>query len=129
MIYFDASALVTMVTRRTPWASLDTFLDEHDEPGATSTIGLIETVQQCDTYGTFPHLMRSLVREYDELEVTSEVRDRAAMLPGLKTLDAIHVASAELLGGELSALVTYDKRMAEIARTRGLPVASPGMTM
>jgi predicted nucleic acid-binding protein len=40
---------------------------------------------------------------------------------------AIHVASASLLGSELIALVTYDRRMADAARGAGLPVAMPGM--
>lgn len=120
-----------MITRRKPWAAaLDTFLGERlDEPGATSTVGFIETVQSCDAQGTFPNLMAGLLRSYDELPVNSEIRDRASMLPGLKTLDAVHVATAEVLGDELSILLTYDKRMAEIARARGLPVASPGMTV
>ncbi len=44
----------------------------------------------------------------------------------LKTLDSIHVATAETLGEELISFVTYDRRMATVARSAGLPVASPG---
>ena len=44
---------------------------------------------------------------------------------GLRTLDAIHVASALALGSELEAFVTYDDRMAEAARAIGLPVVRP----
>jgi len=48
-------------------------------------------------------------------------------MPSLvRSLDAMHVASAEQLGAELTALVTYDARMAEAAREAGLPVAMPG---
>ena len=43
----------------------------------------------------------------------------------LRTLDAIHVASALALGSELDAFVTYDDRMAEAARAIGLPVVRP----
>lgn len=128
MIYYDASALVALITGRPPAAELRAYLKERSEPGATSTVGLIETVRTCDTYGNFPQLMARLLRDYDEIEITSQVRDRAAGFPILRTLDAIHVASAELLGNELSALITYDKRMVEIAEWRGIPVASPGMT-
>ncbi len=72
--------------------------------------------------------MAQLLRDYDELALTSEIRDRAADVPGgLKSLDAIHIASAETLGEELIAFVTYDRRMAQVAESRGLPVASPGM--
>lgn len=46
--------------------------------------------------------------------------------PGLRTLDAIHVASAVRLGPELDAFVTYDARQADSARAAGLPVTVPG---
>lgn len=129
MIYLDASALMTLVTERANVAELDDFLLAHAEfRGATSTVGLIETVRNCDRVGSFPNLMGQLLSDYDELEVTARIRDRAANLPGrLKALDAIHVATAETLGAELVALVTYDRPMATVARSLGLPVASPGM--
>lgn len=95
----------------------------------TSTIGLIETGRNCDRRGTFPNLMAQLLDEYGELAVTADIRDRAADLPGaVKALDAIHVATAETLGEDLISFVTYDRRLATVARWRGLPVASPGMT-
>ncbi len=45
--------------------------------------------------------------------------------PSLRSLDAIHVATAEYAELAVSAFVTYDKRLAEIAGSRGLPVLSP----
>jgi predicted nucleic acid-binding protein len=33
----------------------------------------------------------------------------------LRTLDRIHAASAQLLGADLRAIVTYDRRMTEAA--------------
>jgi hypothetical protein len=97
---------------------------------ATSTVGLVETVRNCDRMGTYPSLMSQLLRDYDELEITSEIRDRAAALPGtLKALDAIHVATAEVLGEDLVSIVTYDRAMASAARSLGLPVASPGANL
>lgn len=50
----------------------------------------------------------------------------AALVPiELRSLDAIHVATAERLGGDLGVIVTYDERMADAARQRGLRTASP----
>jgi len=46
--------------------------------------------------------------------------------PTLRTLDAIHLASAAALGTDLESFVTYDRRLAESARAIGVPVASPG---
>ena len=128
MIYFDSSALVTFIVRRPHVEALEAFLAEQVAKTATSTIGMVETVRTCDQLGSYPNLMARLTRDYEEIHVTGEVRDAAANLSGqVKTLDAVHIASAERLGSELTALVTYDKRMAEVARQRGLPVKMPGM--
>jgi predicted nucleic acid-binding protein len=89
---------------------------------------MIETVRTCDQLGSYPNLMARLTREHTEITVTDRVRDLAANVLGrVRTLDAVHVASAELLGSELTALVTYDRRMADVARASGLPVEMPGM--
>jgi hypothetical protein len=43
----------------------------------------------------------------------------------LRSLDAIHLASARTLGDELQAVVTYDARMATAAERLGLQVDTP----
>ncbi len=45
---------------------------------------------------------------------------------GLRSLDAIHVATAAALGRRLTEVVTYDQRMIAACDTLCLPVASPG---
>lgn len=129
MIYLDASALVTLLARRTYAKELREFLDSRPVmPMATSTLGFVETVRTMDRVGDYPDLMRDLVSGFTEILLTEEVRDAAAHLPGaLRTLDAIHVASAQLLGDSLDTLVTYDRRMLDIARTEGLPAEAPGL--
>jgi predicted nucleic acid-binding protein len=48
------------------------------------------------------------------------------MIPiALRSLDAIHLATAGQLGEDLSQMVTYDERMAEAAKGMGWSVASP----
>ena len=128
MIYFDASAMVTYLSGRPNFAALYDYLDSRrDLRAATSTLGPIETVRTCDRIGNYPNLLAHLLRQYSELEITSEIRDEAASLPGpLTTLNAIHVVTAETLGDHLAALITYDRQLALVARARGLPVASPG---
>jgi uncharacterized protein len=129
MIYLDASAIITYVTRRAHSHALDEYLRARAAlEVATSTIGFVETVRICDRIGEFPHLLPQLLRDYTELRLTDDIRDRAATLPGgLRALDAIHVATAETLADDLTCLISYDKRMLDVANTRGLPVASPGM--
>ena len=59
--------------------------------------------------------------------LTDEVRRRASELdpPGLRALDAIHLASALVPGGVV-AFYCYDRRLCEAAGAAGLPVESPG---
>ncbi len=63
----------------------------------------------------------------DLVRVNDRVLNAAGtMLPAdLRTLDAIHLATAQQLGVELSRIVTYDARMTAAANVLGLPVAAP----
>lgn len=55
------------------------------------------------------------------------IRSAASMEPArLRSLDAIHLATALMLEPELTAVVTYDTRMQEAAAALGMPVAAPG---
>jgi predicted nucleic acid-binding protein len=53
--------------------------------------------------------------------------DRAAELDPreMRSLDALHLGAAVTLGSDLGVLVTYDERLAEAARQRGITVSSP----
>ena len=129
MIYLDASALVTLVAGRQYADALRGFLaGRPGMPMGTSTIGFVESVRTLDTIGDYPTAMADLERSFTEILVTEEVRDAAARVPsGVRTLDAVHVASALVVGQALDTLVSYDKRMLEVARSMGLPTAAPGL--
>ncbi len=49
----------------------------------------------------------------------------ALAVPGLRSLDAIHVATAMLCQDDLRWLVTYDRRMAAVAEGMGMSVCTP----
>lgn len=61
------------------------------------------------------------------LAVDDEILSIAASLepPQMRTLDAIHVATALRLAEELDTFVTYDDRQAKAATEAGLAVRSP----
>ena len=63
----------------------------------------------------------------DLVRITDAVlRAAGALMPAeLQTLDAIHLATAHLLGADPARVVTYDERMAAAARELGPEVASP----
>jgi len=48
----------------------------------------------------------------------------AAIPETVTTLDAIHIATAELLGDSLDAVLTYDRAMADVLRAHALPAAT-----
>ena len=56
------------------------------------------------------------------------LRDAAVLAPAsLRTLDAIHLASARSLGEDIDAVVTYDERIIDAAASLALTVRSPGV--
>ena len=61
------------------------------------------------------------------VRLTPELLDAAGRVgpPELRTLDALHLQCALLLGDELAAFATYDARQAGAARQLGLRVVSP----
>ena len=74
-----------------------------------------------------PELVRQALRVVSHVavvEITEPIRTRAALLdpPTLRSLDAIHLATALEIGGDLDGMATYDARMAEAARSFDLTV-------
>jgi len=61
------------------------------------------------------------------VHVTPAVFEGAGRLdpPGLRALDAIHLASALDLGDDLDGLITYDDRLADAAVSNGVAVVAP----
>ena len=63
----------------------------------------------------------------DVARLASELLDVAAVLDDgvLRSLDAIHLAAAQLLGDDLTRVITYDQRMTTAAEALGLIVSAP----
>lgn len=71
---------------------------------------------------------REVLTRVDLLRVNDRILDAAGLLEPLevRSLDAIHLASAEQLGAALCAFATYDERLASAAADRGIRVVRPG---
>ncbi|WP_329235026.1 type II toxin-antitoxin system VapC family toxin [Streptomyces canus] len=125
----DSSALITLLTGRTNAAALESFLVNFPQaPLATCTVGFVETVRHLDRAGSFPQALADLDQRVTEILLSREVRDLATRVdPGLRALDALHVASALSVARELASFLTYDRRMLDAARKEGLPAHAPGM--
>lgn len=68
-----------------------------------------------------------MLTRLDLIRVSSGVLDDAAVLlsTDLRSLDAIHLATARRLGHDLGTIITYDVGMAEAATHLGHRVAAP----
>ncbi|MBA2324411.1 MAG: type II toxin-antitoxin system VapC family toxin [Pseudonocardiales bacterium] len=130
MIYLDTAALVKLVRREAESDALVNWLDARSESTLVSStlvdVELPRAIRRTepDLLGDVPAVLARIAR----YEVDEVVRAAAAGYPdpGLRSLDAIHLATARaVLGGHLTAFVTYDRRLLAAARDSGLPVESP----
>jgi uncharacterized protein len=71
--------------------------------------------------------VRQALRTIDLVAIDDRILEAAGVLEPqiLRTLDAIHVATALAIGDDLAEIVTYDERMVEAARSLGLPTIAP----
>jgi predicted nucleic acid-binding protein len=129
-LYLDSSAIVKLVQREPESDALARFLDDHrDDEHVTSTIARVEVVRPLQPSGAEAVArVRQLLAHMYHVPLDADLLDRAAALAPdslLRSLDAVHLASAQLLGAELRSVVTYDRSMASAAAGLRLPVAAP----
>jgi predicted nucleic acid-binding protein len=127
VIYIDTSALLKLVHPEAQSMPLRTWLARHPDDLISSALIRAESrraLLRNDPAGlvNLPRVLSIIA----QIPVTEEVLDRAAMLPepGLRTLDAIHLASAQMIPG-VNTMLAYDKRLADAARKAGITVAGP----
>lgn len=130
MIYLDSSALLKLVRHEEETPVLREWLDLRPEDVlVTSELGRVEVLRAARRVGG-PAMAEAsaVVGDLDLVPLDRAVQDVATDVGGplLRTLDALHLASAVLLGPALSALVTYDRRLADAARAADLTVEAPG---
>jgi uncharacterized protein len=98
-------------------------------PGyVSSTLLAVEAIRACGRYGTaYAHEARAWLDGIALLAMDDAVLDRATSLEpaGLRSLDALHLATALSIGDDLGVFVCYDRCLAEAADRHGLEVASP----
>lgn len=126
LCYLDTSALVKLVIDEGGSAAMATL--------ATTSRGVASALVRTEVPRA---VMRrrpaaldrvpSMLAAVDLLDIDDEILHAAATLgpPSLRSLDAIHLATALRLAGGLTSIVTYDTRMAEAARLLGFRVEAP----
>jgi len=125
--YVDSSALVKLAVREPESAALRHYLVRR-RPLVSSALARTEVVRALLPLGADAvQRGQQVLARVDLLRINDRVLDAAGLLvpPELRSLDAIHLASAEQLGSDLGAFVTYDERLATAAAGRGFRVVRP----
>ncbi|MDP2710927.1 MAG: type II toxin-antitoxin system VapC family toxin [Solirubrobacteraceae bacterium] len=128
MAYLDTSAYLKVVLDERESAALREELSRWPAR-VSSRLLIVESLRACTRYG--PELVeraRAGLADVALLPMDDELLLAAGQLqpPGLRSLDAIHLATALSIRDRVGVLLCYDTRLADAARAAGLPIARPG---
>ena len=132
--YLDASAIVKLVRRETGSYGLREFLRTCDlvasEVAVTEVLRAVMREASVVGQSTGELLERALSAMEQLVLIVAQTTTfvRAGLLDGahLRSLDAIHIATAVEVGG-VDVFVTYDERQAAAARIAGFRTIAPGV--
>ena len=125
--YLDSSALVKLAVREPESTALRRYLRRR-RPLISSALARTEVARALLSLG--PDAVRrgdEVLARVDLVRINDRVLNTAGSMlpPDLRSLDAIHLATAQQLGDDLARIVTYDDRMAAAARALGWTVVAP----
>ncbi|TCM51496.1 type II toxin-antitoxin system VapC family toxin [Kribbella sp. VKM Ac-2568] len=132
-VYVDSSALIKRVIVEEESDELVDFLDAHYQQAdllASSSLAWVEVsrvvLARAKSSTDTADLIDGAMSGIDERSMTAEVISVARRIEPLvlRSLDAIHLATAVLIDADL--VVTYDDRLADACRRNSLAVAMPG---
>jgi uncharacterized protein len=129
LIYYDSSALLKLIHQERESVDFMRWYEARQEVDATSSsLVLVEVIRAARRQGAgAERKARAILNGLDLMPMSRQLLNQAAVLPfEVRSLDAIHLASAIQLGGALDVFVAYDKRLLVAAEQAGLPVESPG---
>ena len=132
MIYLDSSAVVKMIRPEPESRDLVDWLNGQNEAAVTSVLTEVEVPRALRRCGpVYLAAMPGVLAGISRVEMDASVRATAAayVTDTLRSLDAIHVATADVLvasGKTVSAFVTYDRRQAVAVSAVGIEVRTPG---
>ena len=125
--YLDASAFVTLVKDEPESAALNAALEAWPRKSSSALLEVEGPRAARRTNPLAYDAARALLAGMELLEIEADIRRAAADLsdPGLRSLDAIHLATALSLGERCGAFFAYDDRLIAAARAHGLTVTVP----
>jgi predicted nucleic acid-binding protein len=129
LYYIDTSAALKLLAEESHSRAFAAFYDERAGASWVSSALLrIEVVRAVSRVmpAALPDA-RALLQAFDYVSIDDEVVDAAMNEPDrmLRSLDAIHLATARVLGPDLDGVATYDDRLAAAAKDAGISVIDP----
>ncbi len=125
--YLDSSALVKLVVEEPESTALRRHLRRR-RPLVSSALARTEVLRALLLEGEGGITRgRAVLGRVDLVRINDRVLNAAGVLlpPELRSLDAIHLVTAQQLGADLSQIVSYDDKMVQAAKLLGLKTASP----
>jgi predicted nucleic acid-binding protein len=126
LAYVDASAFIKLVLDEPESQAFE----DASRPFEWTSSAILEVEAAVGVRRRQPALVddvRALLGSVRLIEIDAQVRQVACSLPGpgLRALDAIHLATALSLGERCGAFFAYDDRLIAAARAHGLTVTVP----
>lgn len=125
--YLDSSAIVKLVIAEPESVALRRHLRRRKEL-VSSALARTEVLRALLSEGEAGLARgRAVLSSVSLVRLNDRLLHAAGVLfpPEVRSLDAIHLATAQQLGSDLGQIVTYDDRMREAARELGLRTATP----
>ena len=125
--YLDSSAIVKLAVAEPESAALRGYLRRR-RPLVSSALAKAEVARALLPLGELAvRRGQEMLARLELIRISDRILAAAgSLLPAqLRTLDAIHLATALELGGDLARIVTYDERLHTAAVAAGCPVAAP----
>lgn len=128
ILYLDSSALVKLAVREAETPALRRVI--RSWPGRVSSIvAWVEVSRAARRSGKrrAPERARDALEGLELLALDDEVARLAVTVEpaGLRSIDAIHVATALALGSAVGAFACYDRRLRSAAEAAGFDVLAP----
>ena len=131
LLYLDSSALVKLVLPEAETGALLGALSDWPEriSSALAGVEVLRAVRRAGAGERARERAERVISGIGLVRVDGAVLSGAARLesPELRTLDAIHLATALYAGEDLGAMVCYDSRLAQAASNLGVATMAPGM--
>jgi predicted nucleic acid-binding protein len=118
---------VKLVLREAEEGALRARMAEWDGSVSSALLG-VEAIRACRRHrDEYASDAREWLLDVALVPLEHALLEKATSLnpPSLRSLDALHLATALSIRGDLGAFFTYDERLAEAAERHGLPVAAP----